>query len=917
MSPRTKITSGISPAAGWHVGAWRLLVCLLGSLLLLWGAPAHSNLRAAPAWFDTNAVGTAPDWHYRVPITIPAATSVNSMIRVDVDFAALLTQMGVSGTVDANSPRVVRSTGVQSTTQEFTDQVYAGATDLLNDGRGEVRFLLEDAGPVTYYLYFDITQNGIKTAWPTANTIDGNFEFSTTGTQNPPGWTATTTNAAFDAQIRPAENPSITTDGTPVGSGLPNPRVTDGTPNTGNFSYLIGARTNNEAATGNPTVTLTRTIVVPAVSPGNLTLRYRIEGWDSSADGSTQYDFLRIQLVGGTTTEVLGPSLGSYTTLPYSANLRIGQATTTQSGYGQYNGWDTDTNGTHRSGMTLTRGSEPWFTRTVSLASYAGQTITLRITSSHTTLFKSWFHIDDVEWSVVAGTLGTPQAFGVNITAPNDTVAGAPSSYSAGSRLLIRAVVDAAPASVTANVYSQNGTLVATNVLLFNDGTHGDTVAGDNIWTNDGSVAAAPTYTFLPTDPVGTNWIVRVFALDGSTGTLGAPNGAIHIPAQPNLPGQANYYNIDEQVFTVTAAFTVTGRVFLDTGTGGGTAHDVIQNGGEPGLSGVTVRLMDNTGTTTYATAVTGGDGSYSLVIPNTLTTGTVLRIVETNLAGSVSTGGQAGTTGGAYNRSDYVSVTLTVNTNYTGVNFGDVPPNTFVNDNQRTILPGSTAFHPHTFTAGTAGTVSFSTANVPTPGLAGWSQFIYRDLNCNGLLDGVEGSSLLTGSVPVVAGSTVCIIVKENAPANAPFNAQDQITVTATFTYVPPLIVAPAPPPPLTAVATRTDLTMIGNATNAGLVLLKTVDKATALPGDNLVYAITYSNNSSGSLTNIVINDATPTFTTFVSAACGTLGAGLTGCSVTTQPAAGATGSVQWTLAGALSSVGSGTVTYTVQILP
>jgi uncharacterized repeat protein (TIGR01451 family) len=567
--------------------------------------------------------------------------------------------------------------------------------------------------------------------------------------------------------------------------------------------------------------------------------------------------------------------------------------------------------------MTLARGSEPWFTRTVSLASYAGQTITLRITSSHTTLFKSWFHIDDVEWSVVAGTLGTPQAFGVNITAPNDTAVGAPTSYLAGSRLSIRAVVDAAPASVTANVYSQNGTLVATNVQLFNDGTHGDAVPGDNIWTNDGSVAAAPTYTVLPTDPVGTNWIVRAFALDGSTGTLGAPNGATHIPAQPNLPVQANYYNIDDQVFTVTAAFTVTGRVFLDTGTGGGTAHDVIQNGGELGLSGVTVRLMDNTGTTTYATAVTGGDGSYSLVIPNTLTTGTVLRIVETNLAGSVSTGGQAGTTGGAYNRSDYVSVTLTVNTNYTGVNFGDVPPNTFVNDNQRTILPGSTAFHPHTFTAGTAGTVSFSTANVPTPGLVGWSQFIYRDLNCNGLLDGAEGSSLLIGSVPVVAGSAVCIIVKENAPANAPFNAQDQITVTATFTYVPPLIVAPAPPPPLTGVTTRTDMTMIGNATNAGLVLLKTVDKATALPGDNLVYVITYSNNSSGSLTNIVINDATPTFTTFVSAACGTLGAGLTGCSVTTQPAAGATGSVQWTLTGALSSVGSGTVTYMVQILP
>lgn len=917
MSHRAKITSRISPAVGLHVGAWRLLICLLGGLLLLWGAPAHSNLRTAPTWFDTNAVGTAPDWHYRVPITIPTATSLNSTINVDVDFAALLTQMGVSGTFDANSPRVVRSTGTQSTTQEFTDQVYASATDLRNNGRGEVRFLLEDAGPVTYYLYFDITQNGTKTAWPAANTIDGNFEFSATGTQNPPGWTATSTNANFDAQIRPSENPNITTNGTPVGSGLPNPRTTDGTPNTGDFSYLIGARTNNEAANGNPAVTLTRTIVVPVSNPGNLTLRYRIEGWDSSNNGSTQDDFLRIQLVGGTTTEVLGPTLGSYTTLPYSPNLRIGQATTTQSGYGQYNGWDTDTNGSHRSGMTLAPGSEPWFTRTVSLASYAGQTITFRITSSHTTLRKSWFHIDNVEWSVVVATLGAPQAFGVNITAPNDTAVGAASSYSAGSSVLIRAVVDAAPAAVTANIYSQNGTLVATNVRLFNDGTHGDTVAGDNMWTNNGSIAADPTYTILPADPLGTNWIVRVFALDGSTGTLGAPNGAIHIPAQPNLPVQANYYNISDQVFTVTAAFTVTGRVFLDTGTGGGTAHDVVQNGSELGLSGVTVRLMDNAGTTTHATAVTGGDGSYSLVIPNTLTTGTVLRIVETNLAGYVSTGGQAGTTGGAYNRSDYVSMTLTVNTNYTGVNFGDVPPNTFVNDNQRTILPGSTAFHPHTFTAGTAGTVNFSTANVPTPVLTGWSQFIYRDLNCNGLLDGTEGSSLLTGPVAVVAGSSVCIIVKENAPANAPFNAQDLITVTATFTYVPPLIVAPAPPPPLTAVTTRTDLTIIGNATNAGLALLKTVDKTTALPGDNLIYVITYSNNSSGSLNNIIINDATPTFTTFVSAGCGTLGAGLTSCSVTTQPAAGATGSVQWTLTGALGSVGTGTVTYTVQILP
>lgn len=401
-------------------------------------------------------------------------------------------------------------------------------------------------------------------------------------------------------------------------------------------------------------------------------------------------------------------------------------------------------------------------------------------------------------------------------------------------------------------------------------------------------------------------------------GTPFAPSGWMFtFPNTGALPQGVGSSSVNNITLGLMNGARLSGTVFRDTGAGGGTAHDVIQNGGEAGISSVTIRLMDSTGTTTHATAVTGGDGTYSLVIPFTLTTGTVLRVVETNLAGYQSTGGQPGTTGGAYNRNDYVGFTLTVGTNYTAVNFGNVPSNTFVNDNQRTILPGSTAFHPHTFTVGTAGTVSFSTTNVTTPVLTGWSQFIYGDLNCNGLLDGAEGSSLLTGSVPVVAGSTICIIVKENAPPNAPFNAQDQITVTATFTYVPPLIVAPAPPPPLTAVATRTDITTIGNATNAGLVLLKTVDKVTALPGDNLVYVITYSNNSSGSLSNIVINDATPTFTTFVSTSCATLGAGLTGCSVTTQPAAGATGSVRWTLTGTLSSVGTGTVTYTVQILP
>ena len=121
---------------------------LIFSLLTLPGAPSFADLRV-PTWYDPDGVSVGQDWHYRVPINVPAGATVNSTIKVDVDFAALLAQMGVSGTFDVNSPRVIRSTGALSTTQEFTDSVYAGATDTVGNSRGEVRFLLEDAGATT------------------------------------------------------------------------------------------------------------------------------------------------------------------------------------------------------------------------------------------------------------------------------------------------------------------------------------------------------------------------------------------------------------------------------------------------------------------------------------------------------------------------------------------------------------------------------------------------------------------------------------------------------------------------------------------------------------------------------------------------------------------------------------------------
>jgi uncharacterized repeat protein (TIGR01451 family) len=98
-------------------------------------------------------------------------------------------------------------------------------------------------------------------------------------------------------------------------------------------------------------------------------------------------------------------------------------------------------------------------------------------------------------------------------------------------------------------------------------------------------------------------------------------------------------------------------------------------------------------------------------------------------------------------------------------------------------------------------------------------------------------------------------------------------------------------------------------------LKLTKSVDKTDAMPGSTITYTIGYQNTGSTTLSNLKIQDPTPAFTTHASSACGTLGAGLTGCSVTAQPDAGAAGVVEWRLAGTLSPGATGTVTVAVKI--
>lgn len=95
----------------------------------------------------------------------------------------------------------------------------------------------------------------------------------------------------------------------------------------------------------------------------------------------------------------------------------------------------------------------------------------------------------------------------------------------------------------------------------------------------------------------------------------------------------------------------------------------------------------------------------------------------------------------------------------------------------------------------------------------------------------------------------------------------------------------------------------------------MKSQDNATPLPGGRIVYTIAYTNQSSDAITSIRINDMTPAFTRFFSAAClPPLAAGLTACSVTGSPAVGASGAIEWTLSGSLLPSASGQVSLVVE---
>ncbi|MBI3899682.1 MAG: DUF11 domain-containing protein [Gammaproteobacteria bacterium] len=361
--------------------------------------------------------------------------------------------------------------------------------------------------------------------------------------------------------------------------------------------------------------------------------------------------------------------------------------------------------------------------------------------------------------------------------------------------------------------------------------------------------------------------------------------------------------DIANQNFGLYNGSRLDGTVFKDNGAGSDTANNGVQDGTESGIIGVALKVTDATGATAHDSATTSSGGGYTLWIPAGAGAA-ILKVIETNAAGYVSVGASAGNTGGSYNRAhDTVSFTNVIGTVYTNVNFANVPDNSFNSDNQQTVLPGGIALYTHVFNAGSAGQLTIAATGTANPSI-NWNTVVYLDGNCNGVID--SGETPVSGSLNVTADQKICIVVKTFAPENAPYNAQYNQTLGASFSYANSSIVWSQ---------SRSDLTLVGRTTDTGLTLVKSVDKAAAKSGDALTYTIRYENQSSGALHNLTIHDATPAYTVFGAAQCGTLPAGLSVCSISQQPATGAAGAVEWTFTGTLDPGAAGNVSFSVTL--
>lgn len=401
-------------------------------------------------------------------------------------------------------------------------------------------------------------------------------------------------------------------------------------------------------------------------------------------------------------------------------------------------------------------------------------------------------------------------------------------------------------------------------------------------------------------------------------------------------------------VFTSSARTALVGRLFNDDGAGGGIANDSLPNGMEAGRAGQAVALTD-CAEVTYQTETSGADGRFALDVPPRLRPGAPLCFILAPARDRFSTGasidatalasGVPFTAAGMRYRYGRSATAERVEMSWQGraavpagatVQFGSVPASRFEpHGGVKSGQAGGTVLHGHVFTAGTAGSLSFSVpAAVAVPQTPGWAERVFADPGCSGTLQ-ADADRLFPPASPrsLAAGERLCVLLQETIPAGAPDGSRNTTRLQAR------LGLSDAPH----GLSSWHALEDVTSVLAGPLQLEREVRNLTrgdgafsasqpASPGDTLEYRIRFRNPAPAPLGRVVIDESVGSHNTFVSASAGETPPGLHGCAKTTpasttpvdcavaQPPGGK-GALHWTFAGGLPPGGGGSVLYRVVV--